>query len=70
MSAATAEKPTQKQLEYIHDIEEVLGTEFKGSTKKEASIWLNKKVPMYKQELKQMELDREAELDMIDARRN
>ena len=70
MSAMTAENPTKKQLDYIYDIEAVLGATFNGSTKKEASLWLKKTIPLYKPELKQMDLEREAELDLIDACRD
>ena len=61
---------TQKQLSYIKDISDELGYEFTGATKQEAHEWLSKYVPEYKRYCFQRQIDYEAQLDVIDARRD
>ena len=61
---------TQKQLDYIKDISDELGYEFTEITKAEASEWLSKYVPEYKHYCFNRQVDYEAHLDEIDARRD
>lgn len=63
-------EPTPKQLAYIKDISDELGYEFNGRTKDDAQEWLSKYVPEYKFYYYQRQLDYEAELEVIDARRD
>jgi hypothetical protein len=62
--------PTQKQLAYIKDISDELGYEFTGTTKEDARQWLSKYVPKYKSYCYERQLDYEAYLETIDARRD
>lgn len=41
-------KPTQKQLDFIADMEELGCGEFKGKTRKEASDYISKHIECYK----------------------
>lgn len=52
---------TQKQLDYIKAIQDDIGGNFTGTTKKEASEWLSRMVPIYKQWV------RDRQLEAIDA---
>ena len=61
---------TKKQLDYIKDISDELGYEFTGTTKAEASEWLSKYVLEYKHYCFERQVEYEAHLDVIDARRD
>lgn len=56
--------PTQKQMDYIRDIEEYLGITFIGKTKQEAQQWLSKYAPIYEN---QIESELEANYDTSNA---
>lgn len=43
-----ANKPTEKQFNFIADIEEMTGEKFEGETKEEASEWINGHIDQYK----------------------
>lgn len=42
------DKPTQKQLDFIADIEEAIGEKFKGETREEASGWIDEHIDQYR----------------------
>lgn len=42
------DKPTQKQLDFIADIEEAIGEEFEGETREEASEWIDEHIDQYR----------------------
>lgn len=41
-------KPTEKQLQFIADIEEFVDEQFKGTTKKEATEYISRNIERYK----------------------
>ena len=41
-------KPTQKQLDFITDIEEFVPEKFNGTTRKEASEYITRNIELYK----------------------
>ena len=41
-------QPTEKQLQFIEDIQEFVGEQFKGTTKKEASEYIGRNIEKYK----------------------
>lgn len=41
-------KPTEKQLSFIHDIEEFVEERFTGRTKREASEYIDRNIEMFK----------------------
>lgn len=41
-------KPTEKQLAFIRNMEEFVGEQFKGTTRKEASEYIDRNIEMYK----------------------
>lgn len=41
-------KPTEKQLQFIADIEEFVGEQFRGTTKKEATEYISRNIERYK----------------------
>ena len=41
-------KPTEKQLRFIADIEEFVGEQFRGTTKKEATEYISRNIERYK----------------------
>ena len=43
-------EPTERQLRFIHEIEDVLGIRFEGATKKEASEWISKHISAFELE--------------------
>ena len=54
-------EPTEKQLNYIKEICEALGMDYKApKTKNEASVWLGHFVPIYKRKCEDGELEWEA----------
>ena len=59
------EKVTDKQLKFIRDIEDLLGREFTGSSKKEASEFISKNYDEYRQAL---ELERELDAVVCESR--
>lgn len=42
------DKPTEKQLSFIHDIEEFVDERFTGRTKREASEYIDRNIEMFK----------------------
>lgn len=40
-------KPTQKQLDFIADIQEFVGKPFTGTTKEEAMLYISENIEMY-----------------------
>ena len=43
-------EPTERQLRFIHEIEEALGIRFDGAGKKEASEWIDEHISAFKLE--------------------
>lgn len=43
-------EPTERQLRFIREIEDVLGITFDGATKKEASEWIDKHISAFELE--------------------
>lgn len=41
-------KPTQKQLDFIANIQEFVGKPFTGTTKEEATLYISENIEMYK----------------------
>lgn len=41
-------KPTEKQLAFIADMEEIVGEQFEGTTKQEASEWISAHIDDYR----------------------
>lgn len=64
MSSIKNTVPTQKQMDYIRDIEEYLGITFIGKTKREAQQYLAKYAPIYED---QIDAELEANYDTANA---
>jgi hypothetical protein len=61
---------TQKQLDYIKAIQDDIGGNFTGTTKREASEWLSRMVPIYKQWVRDRQLEAEIDAEIQDGRRD
>lgn len=48
MSYIDYNKPTQKQLDFIRDIEEFVEEKFHGTTKREASEYIDRNIELFK----------------------